>query len=41
MLVRDGRLRDSAWYAVTNDDWPEVEAALEARLDAKLGGRGA
>jgi RimJ/RimL family protein N-acetyltransferase len=41
MLVRDGQLRDSAWYAVTDDDWPEVEAALEARLDAKLDSRGA
>jgi RimJ/RimL family protein N-acetyltransferase len=41
MLVRDGQLRDSAWYAVTDDDWPEVEAALEARLARKLGARGA
>ena len=24
--------RDSAWYAVTEDDWPEVKALLRARL---------
>jgi len=32
MVVRGGERRDSAWYAVTVDDWPEVRAALEARL---------
>jgi N-acetyltransferase len=32
MLVRDGENRDSAWYSVTDDDWPTVEAHLEARL---------
>jgi RimJ/RimL family protein N-acetyltransferase len=32
MLVRDGENRDSAWYAVTDDDWPEVRARLLARL---------
>jgi N-acetyltransferase len=32
MVVRDGERRDSAWYAVTVDDWPEVRAALEAQL---------
>jgi RimJ/RimL family protein N-acetyltransferase len=41
MLVRDGQLRDSAWYAVTDDDWPEVEAALEERLARKLSADGA
>jgi RimJ/RimL family protein N-acetyltransferase len=33
MVVRGGERRDSAWYAVTVDDWPEVRAALEARLN--------
>ncbi len=33
MLVRGGERRDSAWYAVIDDDWPEVKAALERRLD--------
>jgi RimJ/RimL family protein N-acetyltransferase len=32
MLVRDGERRDSAWYAVIDDDWPEVKANLERRL---------
>jgi RimJ/RimL family protein N-acetyltransferase len=32
MLVRDGENRDSAWYAVTDDDWSEVRAHLLARL---------
>ena len=32
MLVRGGERRDSAWYAVLDDDWPVVKAELEARL---------
>jgi len=32
MLVRGGERRDSAWYAVIDDDWPAVKAALERRL---------
>jgi RimJ/RimL family protein N-acetyltransferase len=32
MLVRGGERRDSAWYAVIDDDWPRVQAELEARL---------
>jgi RimJ/RimL family protein N-acetyltransferase len=35
MLVRGGERRDSAWYAVIDDDWPDVRAALERRLAAK------
>jgi RimJ/RimL family protein N-acetyltransferase len=35
MLVRDGQNRDSAWYSVTDDDWPRVRAHLEARLAAR------
>jgi RimJ/RimL family protein N-acetyltransferase len=35
MLVRGGERRDSAWYAVIDDNWPEVKAALERRLEAK------
>jgi N-acetyltransferase len=27
--------RDSAWYAITEDDWPEVKAALLWRLEQK------
>jgi RimJ/RimL family protein N-acetyltransferase len=32
MLVRGGEVRDSAWYAITDDEWPAVQAALEARV---------
>jgi RimJ/RimL family protein N-acetyltransferase len=32
MLVRDGESRDSAWYSVTDDDWPGVRANLLRRL---------
>ena len=32
MLVRGGERRDSAWYAVIDDDWPAVKEALRARL---------
>jgi N-acetyltransferase len=37
MLVgNDGtRLRDSAWYAIVDDDWPAVKANLEQRLRGK------
>lgn len=40
MVMPDGPLRNSAWYAVTVEDWPAVKAALEARiaLDATLAG---
>jgi N-acetyltransferase len=34
MLVRGGERRDSAWYAVIDDDWPQVKAALERRIAA-------
>jgi len=34
MLVRGGERRDSAWYAVLDDEWPDVKAALEQRLAA-------
>lgn len=32
MLVRDGALRDSAWYAVTDEEWPAVRQNLRERL---------
>jgi RimJ/RimL family protein N-acetyltransferase len=32
MLVRGGERRDSAWYAVIDDDWPVVKANLLSRL---------
>jgi N-acetyltransferase len=33
MLVRDGAVRDSAYYAITDEEWPAVRANLERRLD--------
>jgi N-acetyltransferase len=36
MLVRDGEVRDSAYYAIIDDDWPAVRANLERRLAEKL-----
>ena len=35
MLVRDGENRDSAWYSVTDDEWPPVQAHLGQRLAAR------
>jgi len=32
MAVRDGFIRDSVFFSVTDDDWPEVKARLEALL---------
>lgn len=39
MLVGDDRtrLRDSAWYAIVDDDWPVVKANLLRRLSARQG----
>ena len=33
MLVRGGERRDSAWYSLTDDEWPDVKAHLRTRLD--------
>ncbi len=35
MLVRDGDIRDSAWYSIVDDDWPDVRARLRSRLEAR------
>jgi RimJ/RimL family protein N-acetyltransferase len=32
MVVRGGERRDSAWYAVIDDDWPQAKAVLRERL---------
>jgi RimJ/RimL family protein N-acetyltransferase len=39
MVVRDGERRDSAWYAVIDDDWPAVKAALRERLAGQAAAR--
>ena len=35
MLVRGGENRDSAWYSVTDDEWPAVRARIESRLTGR------
>jgi hypothetical protein len=32
-LVMKGRNRDTAWFSITDEEWPEVRAALEQWLD--------
>jgi RimJ/RimL family protein N-acetyltransferase len=34
MVVREGGPRDSAYYSVIDDEWPEVKRHLQARLGA-------
>jgi RimJ/RimL family protein N-acetyltransferase len=38
MIVK-GRNRDTAWFAMTDEDWPRVRAHFEQWLDAKAAGR--
>jgi RimJ/RimL family protein N-acetyltransferase len=35
MLVRGGESRDTAWYALTDDEWPAARRLLEDRLAAR------
>ena len=35
MVVRDGGERDSAYYSVIDDEWPQVRAHLQGRLGAR------
>lgn len=37
MLVRGGVNRDTAWYAILDDDWPSTKALLQRRLDERHG----
>jgi N-acetyltransferase len=34
MLVRGGERRDSAYYSIVDDEWPEVRENLSRRIDA-------
>ena len=36
-MIRWYGLRDSAYYSVTDDEWPDVKRALEAAIHAKTG----
>jgi RimJ/RimL family protein N-acetyltransferase len=40
MLVRGGERRDSAYYSIIDDEWPEVKGNLRRRLDAFRGEEG-
>jgi hypothetical protein len=30
-------VRDSAWYAIVDDDWPRVKAMLEGKIEKHAG----
>jgi RimJ/RimL family protein N-acetyltransferase len=32
-MVLPDSIRDSAWYAIVDDDWPAVKSLLEAKID--------
>lgn len=32
-MVLPDSIRDSAWYAITDDDWPRVKAMLQAKIE--------
>ena len=32
MVTETGRLRHSAYYSITDDDWPDVRAGLVGRI---------
>jgi RimJ/RimL family protein N-acetyltransferase len=36
MLVRGGESRDSAWYSVLDDEWPQVKKNLRRRVDVHV-----
>jgi N-acetyltransferase len=37
-MVLPDSIRDSAWYAVVDDDWPRVKAMLEGKIARHAGG---
>jgi len=38
MITKDGEIRDTMVFAVTDEDWPLVRARLEERLEVRLRG---
>jgi RimJ/RimL family protein N-acetyltransferase len=36
-MVLPDSLRDTAWYAIVDDDWPRVKALLEAKIERHTG----
>ena len=39
MLGRDGEVRDSAYFSITDDEWPAVKERLAASVDAAVAAR--
>lgn len=37
MIAKDGHVRDTMVFAVTDEDWPQVERTLDERLARRLG----
>jgi RimJ/RimL family protein N-acetyltransferase len=37
-MVLPDSIRDSAWYAIVDDDWPRVRPMLEAKIKRHVGG---
>ncbi len=37
LILPDGTVRDSVYYSILDDEWPQVKANLEARLKQLLG----
>ena len=38
-MVLPDSIRDSAWYAIVDDDWPAVKSPLERKIDRHVNGR--
>jgi len=36
MIVQNGRVRDSALFSITKDDWSTVKRQLQQRLDRRI-----
>ena len=36
VVCHDGRVRDSVYFSIIKDEWPEVKAKLEMKLESKL-----
>ena len=40
MITDSGRLRDTVYFSIINDEWPAVKDRLQAKLAATVGVRG-
>jgi N-acetyltransferase len=40
MIVQNGRVRDSALFSITKDDWSTVKRQLQQRLDRRIASTG-